>query len=187
MSSNQPDPLERALEAAAGRAPSGEAPTAEVLAAEALAYAQALRATRLAVRAAPSCPRAVLRRAQALFEERGAVRLLRLVFDSWREGAPATRGAGHSRSLRYEDGERALDLRVTRPVSGEVLLQVAAQPAQPGLIAHLAVEGSKREPRISLDESGAGQIRLPRSSHVVTIRIGTKERVLLQALEVPLE
>ena len=182
MSSNQPDSLERALEAAAGRAPSGEAQSAE-----ARAYAQALRATRLAVRAAPTCPQAILRRAQALFEERGAVRLLRLVFDSWREGAPATRGAGHSRSLRYEDGERALDLRVTRPVSGEVLLQVAAQPAQPGLIAHLAVEGSKREPRIPLDESGAGQIRLPRSSSVVAIRIGTSDRILLQALEVPLE
>ena len=49
MSSNQPDSLERALEAAAGRAPAGEAPTADDL-----AYAQALRATRLAVRAAPA-------------------------------------------------------------------------------------------------------------------------------------
>ena len=179
---HKPDALERALAAAAGREAGGEPPPQGVL-----AYARALRAARLALRDAARCPQPVLRRAQALFGERGAARVLGLVFDSWRDAAPAMRGGGRARSLRYEDGEHTLDLRVTRPSSGDVLLQVAAQPAEPGLTAQVSLEGVKREPKFRLDDSGAGQIRLPRRARAVAIRIRTHERVIMQAAEVPLE
>ena len=40
---------------------------------------------------------------------------------------------------------------------------------------------------MKLDDSGAGQIRLPRHARAVAIRIRTRERVIMQAAEVPLE
>lgn len=182
MSPNGNSLLERALDLVSGRTSSGEPATDAYL-----AYAEALRAARRGVLDAPGCPTAVLRRAQALFGERGGVRILRLVFDSWRDAAPATRGAGRARSLRYEDGDHALDLRVTRPPSGDVLLQVAVEPPEPGLTAHLDVRGSKRKPRIALDESGAGQIRIPRDAHALSVRVGTDERIFMEAPDVALE
>lgn len=182
MSPNEHHWLEVALDAAAGRRSAGDpAPPAE------LAYAEALRAARRAGREAPSCPQAVLRRAQALFTERAVDRVLKLVFDSWRDAAPATRGPGRSRNLRYEAGDRALDVRVTRPMSGDVLLQVAALPAQPGLTVQLDVEGVRRRPRFDLDDRGAGQVRLPPGARAVAIWIGTRERLLMQITDIPLE
>lgn len=182
MSPSEHHWLENALEDGAGRTSAIVPPTASEQ-----AYACALRSARLAVHEAPTCPQAVLRRAQALFTERGATRALRLVFDSWRDAAPAVRGSGRARNLRYEAGDHALDVRVTRPVSGDVLLQVAALPAQPGLTVQLDLEGVRRRPLLDLDDGGAGQIRLPPRAHAVALRIRTQDRVLMQVADVPLE
>lgn len=179
MSPNEIDRLEHALDEVCGRASGADV--------DALAWARSLREARLAEREAPACPRAVLRRAQAIFRERGVARVLRLVYDSWRDAAPAARGPGHARNLRYEAGDHALDVRVTRPVWGEVLLQVAALPAAPGLTVQLDLEGVRRRPRFPLDEHGTGQIRLPPRARAASVRVSTRDRVLMQVAEVPLE
>lgn len=179
MSPNEIERLEHALDAACGRASGADART--------LAWAHRLRQTRQAARTSPACPRPVLRRAQAIFRERGVARVLRLVYDSWRDAAPAARGPGRARTLRYEAGDRALDVRVTRPVSGEVLLQVAALPATPGLSVQCDLDGVRRRPRFPLDEHATGQIRLPPRARAVAVRVGTPERVLMQVADIPLE
>ena len=179
---HEPDWLSRALDAVTGRETSGAPPTAAER-----EYAETLRLSRRAVIEAPGCPTVALRRAQGLFRERGTARVLRLVFDSWRETAPALRGPGRVRTLRYEDLESALDVRVTRTPSGSVHLQFAAEPAREGLTARLEVTGSKRDRRISLDDAGAGQVRLAKAPPSIAIRVHDGEHELMRAVDVPLE
>ena len=176
-----PDALERALAAAAGRAATGAPPPRD----ERPTPRAPGRPDR--AREAPSCPRPVLRRAQALFGERGAARVLRLVFDSWRDAAPAMRGGGRARTCatRTTSTRSIYASRAPRPAT----CCCRSRRSPPGTGAHRAglprggearAEDPARRQRRRADPAAASR---PRGGHPHPHR----ERVIMQAAEVPLE
>ncbi len=162
--------LLKALDLASGRRVTGARPPEA-----ARAYAEELLEARERLEAAPRCPNAVLRRAQALFAVRRpslGASLLRLVFDSWKtEPVPAFRGGGAPRTLRFEGKDRALDVRVARDAGGRRRLQVAVEGGAPNATAVVRAPNEVRGRNLRLGPDGVGQLLLPTSIRTVEIEV----------------
>lgn len=175
MSPTLPDPLILAFEAAVGRGAGAPVP------APLGAFAARVVAAGRRLAQAPTCPRAALRRAEALFRApgaRGVARLLALVFDSLHAPLPSVRGRVGPRLLRFAEGEERLDIEVRPEVDGGHHLRIAAPLAAPGAGLTAQVTGGPRPARVPLDASGVGELRLPPSVRrfQVVLRTGRRER-----------
>ena len=173
MNNPDPHPLSLALEVEAGRRAQGPAQSASWA-----AYASRLALVRARVLASPACPTAVLRRVQGLFSapsEGPLVRVFRLVFDSRRDVAPALRGAGSTRELRYEGDRGALDLRIEPRGRGVAAIQLAVEPA--GLATHVTIEAGSTQADASIDDTGFAVLEVADSEDdmVVIVREGDTE------------
>ncbi len=177
-------PLLLALDARAGRGNAEEVPEGW------RDFAARLAEARRPAITLPPCPVPLLRRVQGLFAEHAPARgaaLLRLVFDSWRARAPAVRGAGRPRDLRYEGKAGALDLRLVRRPDGGWHLQIAVEPPVAGLSARVETPGSARPRTVALDDAGVGEAGIPAGAAGARVTILEGTRALLRTARVPLE
>jgi hypothetical protein len=171
MSPTRPDPLLLAFEAAVGRSPAAGRGAAD------LAFARRVIAAGRRVLAAEPCPSAALRRAEALFvprERRGLAGVLRLLFDSLAPGAaaaPALRGRGGPRSLRFGAREGVLDVEVDVRPDGSRVLRVAPDAALAAGAPEVRLRLGRTE-RALVWRRGVGSVRVPAtvSSFVLVLR-----------------
>jgi hypothetical protein len=66
-------------------------------------------------------------------------------------------------------------------------VQVAAEPEQAGLRASIAVTGVARSVDAALDETGAGQLRLPASARELRVTVRTAEHTVMRTPAVQVE
>lgn len=143
------------------------------------AYARFLFTARRRVLETAPCPPPVVRRVHGLFldhHQGGPVAgILRLIFDSWRDPVPALRGTPTRRDLRFEAPGVALDVRLEASEGGPGTLQVAAEPALPGLHISLRWDGGQND--AVLDETGYAEMVLDRlhDRFVLALRDGDAE------------
>jgi len=136
--------------------------------------AERLLARGRSVHAESAVPKSTLRKALRVFREsrkRSAAgpTLMRLVFDSWFEPAPALRRAGpeSTRFLRY-DGPCRLELQVRETARGvEVFGQI--DPADAATEVHIEVDGKER--RAAIDAVGSFRFARLRPG-VARVRLG---------------
>lgn len=148
----RPDPLSDAFDHAAGRRPgAGAHPDGERFA------RRVLDARRRGLDADP-LPASLLPRLHALFAHRpvGAVGLLRLVLDSWRDRPVAVRGGDAPRFLAYAGDDVSLDLELQPMASGTTRMTIAVD----GTCSGVRIESGEASRPILLDDAGVGHTEL---------------------------
>jgi hypothetical protein len=182
------DALVLAFERAVGRAPAPSESDSGALD----AFAGRVVAAGRRAFAAPACPSAWLRRAAALSEvsaSPGPVRaaLWRLVFDSWAQAAPALRGPGRSRFLRFASTGGSLDVEMVTSAAGEVRLRGTLD----GLGNRLALEvaprpgSSHRTQRVPVRAGGAFAAAIPSGASPFTLSVRSGRRTLVRTSRIP--
>jgi hypothetical protein len=185
MTSPRPDPLFLAFEAAVGRSPAAGRGSPD------LGLARRVIAAGRRVFAAEPCPVAALRRAEALFvprAARGLAGLLRLLFDSLTPGpaaAPALRGRGGPRSLRFGGAAGTLDVEIATHPEGGRVLRVAADATLAHPRSQFVARVGRREVRLAW-RHGVGTARLPATARSVTLLVRRDGRVLARTPSVRL-
>lgn len=177
------DALALAFERAAGRAP-GIEPVAAPFAAFARRVVEAGRR----VHALPACPASVMQRALEAFEARSsravATAVWRLVFDSWHDAAPALRGGGRARFLRFGGRGGQLDLEIVAVEAADVRLRGTVDgPAGPLVLEIAPTSGGKV--RVPVRAGGAFAATLPGDCGPFTVAVRAGRRTLSRTGRIP--
>lgn len=152
------------------------------------AYARFLFTARRRVLESKPCPPPVLRRVHGLFlrsHRSGSVAsILHLVFDSWRDAAPALRGAHRERNLRFECEGMALDVRTSTSTGELGRIQAATEPVRTGL--RLCAHGHGVETGAALDETGYAEMALEPGVADLVLVVRDGETELFRTVAFPL-
>ena len=179
-----PDLFTLACDVAVGRAPAAEG---AALPGEVVALARKVVALGRLVASTPRCPPAVLARAEALFRApraTGPAVLWRLLFDSWGGLAPALRGAGRPRFLRWSGENGSLDVEVA-PVEGGAL-HLRGTLDGPRADTSIAIEGEHGKPRhVELSPGGAFEATVPAATGAFSLAVRVGRRTVARTERIP--
>lgn len=163
-------------------AASGRTPNADGSDAAALARARRILALRRRALDEEGCPPAARARAAGLFSLArpvGWAERARLLFDSWRDGAPATRGTGNTRLLRLVQGDVSVDIGIEPDVDASLALQVAVEGAPPTAELFVFVDEVEAPIPVELDGDGTGFAWAPAHSRTIEVEVFDGPHALL--------